>query len=154
MRPIEATDPEVIMQPWGTETILARTAAYTLKRLDYRAGREGGLQYHMRKAESFHLHSGVAVVTWDEGEGVLVSRRAVAGDTFTIPAGAPHQFHAVTDCVVFEASEPVMNDRVNVAAYYGRTMPEGTLPTTWTEEEIAAFERDTASHREGLVVSP
>ncbi len=41
------------------------------------------------------------------------------GDTFTVPPGAIHRFEAITDCVVYEASIPVFDDRVNVEHIYG-----------------------------------
>lgn len=139
LKSIEAVTPQVTQQPWGTETLLAETPAYTLKVLFYRAGNGGGLQYHIKKTESFFLHSGEAVVRYDKGgelETVLMS----PGQTFTIPSGAPHQFEAITDCLVYEASTPGSNDRVNVGERYGRPPAPGTLPTTYTDEQIATFE--------------
>ena len=155
MKAIERHVLYVKAQPWGEEMLLVTGPTYTMKRLHYLAGKAGGLQYHINRTESFFVESGEAIVRYDRGDGTLVEVRVVGGgEACHIPAGAPHQFEAVTDCIVFEASTLGLADRVNVAAYYGRTMPEGTLPTTWTEEEIAAFERTAAAHQEGLVVSP
>ena len=107
--------PSVVLGPksWGEELLLACTEHYTLKRLTYRAAASGPLQHHERKDEAFHLHSGAARVDYDDGDGVLVSQAMRPGQTFRIPPGAPHRFTAITDCVVFEASTPVFEDRVS-----------------------------------------
>ena len=141
MKCIERPVPIEIEQPWGIETLLCATEQYTLKRLFYRAGTAGGFQYHIRKTESFYLASGSALVRSENGGGAYGVVQMVPGQTYHIPAGAPHQFEAITDCVVFEASTPGMNDRVNVAERYGLPVEPGTLPTTYTPEEIKAFER-------------
>lgn len=105
-------------KPWGVESLLAHTDHYTLKRLVYEKGHQGALQLHERKDEAFHLHDGMALVTWDEGSG-LRTRLMQPGDTFHVPPGTPHKFEALTRCVVFEASTPVFDDRVNCAERYG-----------------------------------
>lgn len=114
---------------WGTETLLIETPDYIGKALFMRAGTAGGLQYHRKKIETFLLTDGQAVVDYDDGTGVLVSRDLEKGDVVHVPAGAPHRVRAITDCLFFEWSTPVFNDRVRVEADYGE--PEaGGLPTT------------------------
>lgn len=105
-------------KPWGEELLLVETPLYTLKRLTYRAGHQGGFQLHERKDEAFTLHSGGAEVTWVE-DGQVRSRCMQPGDTFHVPPGMPHKVRAITTCVMYEASNPVFNDRVNVADVYG-----------------------------------
>ncbi len=106
---------------WGTETIVAETPDYLGKILHYRAGTAGGLQYHRRKDETFYLHAGEAWVDSDHGTG-LIREKMTAGMSFRIPPGAPHRFHAITDCVVFETSTPVHDDRVRVEDAYGEAV--------------------------------
>ncbi len=115
------TDPiDIGPKPWGTETLLAHTDSYTLKKLIYRAGHQGALQMHVKKDEAFTLESGAAEVTWASyNEAPLMTRRMRPGDTFHVPPGTPHKFRAITECVVYEASNPVFDDRVNVADVYG-----------------------------------
>ena len=111
---------EIPGKPWGKEVVLAHTDTYTLKRLVYSAGHQGALQMHVRKDEAFSLVSGVAEVTWaDYYEGPLITSRMLPGQTFHVPPGTPHKFRAITECVVYEASNPVFDDRVNVAEEYG-----------------------------------
>ncbi len=105
-------------KPWGTETLLAHTEHYTLKQLVYEPGHQGALQLHERKDEAFYLASGEAWLTVVE-DGVLSSVVMIQGETFHVPPGTPHKFEAITRCVVYEASTPVFDDRVNVAEQYG-----------------------------------
>jgi mannose-6-phosphate isomerase-like protein (cupin superfamily) len=122
------TDPiDIGPKPWGTETLLAHTDSYTLKKLIYRAGHQGALQMHVKKDEAFTLERGAAEVTWGELDFMgqydpqrgLRTMRMRPGDTFHVPPGTPHKFRAITECVVYEASNPVFDDRVNVAEQYG-----------------------------------
>lgn len=106
-------------KPWGTETLLCETPLYTLKRLVYEAGHQGAFQYHVRKDEAFHLAEGEAVVLWASMLPNLAPDRVevkimAPGETFHVPPGTPHQFLAITRCVVYEASNPVFDDRVAV----------------------------------------
>jgi len=114
---------------WGTETLIIQTDAYIGKRLDMKAGTMGGLQYHVEKMESFLLVSGEAAVDSDDGSGILIATMLEPGTMVHVPCGAPHRVRAITDCVFYEWSTPVFNDRVRVEAEYGE--PEtGGLPTT------------------------
>lgn len=107
-------------KPWGTELVIAQTDHYLGKILTMKAGHRGGLQYHERKDEAFHLVSGQALVRFDDGTGRRIeSRLMLPGETYRVPPGAVHQVEAVTDCVFFEVSTPVFEDRVNVADRYG-----------------------------------
>ena len=130
--PIERPTPVVKIQPWGEEITLAETPEYTLKKLIYRKGMAGGLQYHTQKVESFYIESGTAIVTSDNGAGTLIKHYVSDGDCFHIPAGAVHKFEAVTECVVFEAGMNIGDDRVRMERYFGQGEPEG-LPSTHPE---------------------
>ncbi len=119
MPTIERLEPRDLgPKDWGEELLIGHAEGlYTLKRLTYRAGAKGPLQYHERKDETFYLHSGTAVVGYVRN-GKLTSTRMTQGQSYHIPPGAVHQFEALTDCVVFEASNPVFDDRVNVEDQY------------------------------------
>lgn len=105
---------------WGTELLVAHTEHYTGKVLSMRAGTSGPLQYHERKDETFHLYRGTGRVDFVTQDGKLHSVAMIAGESYHIPPGAIHRVHAVSDCVFFEASNPVFNDRVNVEAEYDK----------------------------------
>ncbi len=148
MRSIERFTPEIINQPWGEEELIAAVPGATMKILRYEAGKGGGLQFHMKKTEAFYLLSGLARVRYDYGDGTLTEMILRPGEAAcVIPVGTPHQFLAMQDCLVIEISTPGVNDRVNVAERYHVEAMPWDLPTTYSEEEIKAFES-------GLVVSP
>ena len=133
--PIEQFQPVTTVQPWGTETLIAETPHYTGKVLVYKAGQAGGFQYHVEKDETFYLHSGSARVFYVTAAGSLCGELMFEGESWHIPAGAPHKFVAIDDCIVFEVSTPHKHDRVNVAEELtGEPDPPGTLPSTWVRE--------------------
>ena len=105
---------EVAPKSWGTETLVALTDDYSGKVLRMRAGESGPFQYHERKNETFYLFSGIARVTYKTEEGVTRSVKMYAGDSYHVPPGAPHKVEALQECVFFEASTPVFEDRVPV----------------------------------------
>lgn len=113
---------------WGFELLIAQTDSYIGKVLEMKAGNAGGLQLHREKVETFYLAAGTAHVDYD-ADGVLTRMRMYPGMIVHVPAGAPHRVTAVTDCIFFEVSTPVFNDRVRLEAEYGE--PEvGGLPST------------------------
>ena len=116
---IRVFEPIVKTQPWGTETIVAQTSRYLGKVLRYRAGKAGGLQYHRRKDETFFLFEGTGWLDYDSGDGTFTRKRMEPGMSVDIPAGAVHRFEAETDCLGFEASTPVYDDRVRCEEAYG-----------------------------------
>lgn len=120
---------DVGTREWGREILVAETPYYIGKCLLMRAGAAGGLQFHRQKIETFYLHSGHALVTTDFGGGVLAEIDMQPGESYHIPAGAIHKVTAVEDCVFFECSTPVFNDRVRVEHVYNLPA-SGGLPTT------------------------
>lgn len=98
---------------WGTELLVAETPHYTGKVMWMHAGHGGALQYHERKDEAFYLFSGSCRIRYELGDG-FETVTMVAGEAVHIPPGAVHQVEAITDCVMFEASTPVFDDRVRV----------------------------------------
>lgn len=97
-------------KPWGTERVIAQTDRYLGKVLLMTGGHRGGLQYHTTKDETFHLVSGRARVRGADRVWIDM----LPGESYQIPPGMIHQVEAVTDCVFFECSTPVFEDRVNV----------------------------------------
>lgn len=113
---IEAFRPrELGPKSWGREVLVAHTAAYLGKVLYMRAGESGPLQYHERKDETFHLFTGLAAVTTRSGPGGFITTTMQAGESYHVPPFTVHQVAALEDCVFFETSTPVFEDRVAVA---------------------------------------
>ena len=132
MKTIERYEPKSHDRVWGVEMFIAETEDYLGKVLYMRAGTAGGLQLHRTKDETFHLFSGRALVQSDDGTGELISAFMEAGESYRVPPGAPHKVTALTDCVFFECSLPVYDDRVRLEETYGLPAPtgEGELKTT------------------------
>ena len=103
-----------------TELIIAQTETYLGKILTYAKGYVGPLQYHVWKDETFYIFSGEAFVSFAYDDK-LENRQVLPGMSFHVPPGAIHRVAAITDCVVFEVSNPVFNDRVNVEAEYAQS---------------------------------
>lgn len=100
---------------WGTELLVAHTPFYTGKVLYMNCGHSGPLQYHERKDETFFLFSGRALVQYYDDDGVNNFVEMLPGQSYHVPPGAVHRVEALEDCVFFEASTPVFDDRVPYA---------------------------------------
>ena len=123
---------------WGREVLLGVVAgAFSLKRLEMKAGTRGGLQFHRLKHEVAVLLSGSMVVRHVSPSGELTEREVSAGEVIHFAPGVVHQEIAVTDCVLIEASTPHFNDRVRVETEFGEDDDTG-LPTT-VEDQIVAL---------------
>ena len=118
MPSIDRFEPQTTVHPWITEVLVAHTAEYIGKVLYYRPGQLPALQYHEHKDETFYLVSGECWVDYDAGDGKLSRLRMLPGQAYHVPPGAVHRVEAITDCVMFEASNPVFDDRVRVEDRY------------------------------------
>ena len=123
---------------WGREILVAHVPGlYTGKILLRRAEdarKKISMQYHRVKNESAYLYSGKLLFRYDAGDGKISEKILVAGDAVHIPPGAVHSEQALEDCVIFETSNPVFNDRVRINEQYGLPNPEGGLPSTRIED--------------------
>lgn len=135
MATIKVFDPEEIGQrDWGKEILVAHIPNICIgKLLLMKAGSKGGLQCHRVKNESQYLYSGELLIEYDTGDGKLTEIKVKTGQAWHIPPGAVHRETAITDCVIFEVSNPVFNDRVRVEHRYGEKIESG-LPTTTIDE--------------------
>ena len=127
MPTLEKFEPrELGPKPWGQEILVACTEHYTGKVLLMQRGHRGGLQFHVVKDETFYLFSGLCRVRFEK-EGVLQEATMRPGESYHVPPGAVHQVEALEDSVLFEASVPAFNDRINVGEQYG----QGAMGDAW-----------------------
>lgn len=120
---------------WGEETLLVLASGkYTMKKLEIKAGKYGGLQYHRQKDEASYIVSGRMILRYENEDGKLEEKEVGPGDWFHFPNGCIHQEVALTDVVRIEVSTPHFNDRVRVENMFGISNASG-LPTT-EESEI------------------
>lgn len=138
LRPGEPTDIEPFTtqateRPWGHEILVAHAPGlYTGKVLKRYAGGDwhrAGLQYHVRKDETFYLFSGEVVVYFVDPAGELRRYQMHPGAAFHVPPGAIHSVETLTDSVMFEASTPVFDDRVRVEHLYDVREAKGWTPS-------------------------
>lgn len=119
---------------WGNEILVALIPnKISLKILEMKKGKKGGLQYHRKKDECGIIISGKLKVTFDNGKGKLITKILQKGDSFHFPPGAIHQEQALSNCKIIEASTPYFNDRVRVEEKYGLENKSGLLTTRISE---------------------
>jgi quercetin dioxygenase-like cupin family protein len=111
--------PRRIEKPWGHELIWAHTDRYVGKLLHIKQGQRLSLQFHKKKDETIHVHSGRLLFIVDEGSG-LVEKELAPGQSFRIKPFTKHRMVAITDCDVLEASTPELDDVVRLEDSYGR----------------------------------
>ena len=117
--------PEVLRRNWGEERIVIWTLTHAAKLLKRQAGTKGGFQLHV-KEESHYLMAGRVLLRTKDETGVHETI-VEAGTAWTVSPGAVHQEEALTDCVVFEVSDPTREDR------YAIESDPGGLPSMTNE---------------------
>lgn len=121
---------------WGKEDLLVLIPKkISLKLLELKKGKKGGLQYHHKKDECGFIISGKLLIRYDNGKGKLVKKILKKGQAFHFPPGAVHQEEALTNVKIIEASTPYFNDRVRVEKKYN-LKPEKGLPSTKKKDVI------------------
>jgi len=112
--------PVRVEKPWGYELLWASTDRYVGKILHINAGHLLSLQYHELKHESIYVLRGRMVFRYRDVEGALVDRVMGPGEAQQVPTGLVHQFEALEDSDVLEASTPHLGDVVRLQDRYGR----------------------------------
>jgi mannose-6-phosphate isomerase len=107
-------------KPWGYELLWACSDRYVGKILHVNAGHLLSLQFHNIKHEAIYVLSGRMVFRYRNAEGALVDRVMETGEAQQVPTGLVHQFEALSDCDILEASTPHLDDVVRLQDRYGR----------------------------------
>ncbi len=115
-----AFTPVRVDKPWGHELLWASTDRYVGKILHIRAGHLLSLQYHERKHESIFVLRGRMIFRWRDAGGALRDRVMGEGEAQVVPTGLVHQYEAVEETDVLEASTPHLDDVVRLQDRYGR----------------------------------
>ena len=122
---------------WGDEIVVALTDTHAGKILKRKAGTKGGFQCHV-KEENHYLLSGTLLIRTKDQFHVTVETVVEAGACWTVPPLTLHQEEALTDCVLFEVSDPTSNDRFAIEP------DPGGLPSM-TDEQAIVILRGLAS---------
>ena len=112
--------PHRVEKPWGYELIWAQTSEYVGKILHINAGESLSLQYHEVKDETIFLYAGKMRFWVGSSMEVLEEVELEEGEAFRVLPGTIHRMQAVTECDVFEASTPQLDDVVRIEDRYGR----------------------------------
>jgi mannose-6-phosphate isomerase len=112
-----------VEKPWGYELHWARTDRYVGKLIHVNAGHALSLQYHNQKDETIFLWAGrMLFEIGPEGavDGPVVTREMKPGEAVHVTPKTVHRMTAITDCDIFEASTPELQDVVRLDDRYGR----------------------------------
>lgn len=108
--PVHGSTPLVVSEPtdrrekyWG-EICTITGGEIAGKRLLLKAGISGSLEFHVRKHESYYVHSGELALNLRAGRAENRLFRIPAGTAVTLPPGLMHQRGAISDTVVIEIS--------------------------------------------------
>jgi mannose-6-phosphate isomerase len=112
--------PVRVDKPWGHELLWASTDRYVGKILHINAGHLLSLQYHERKHESIYVLRGRMIFRYGDAPETLAERTMGPGEAQQVPTGLVHQFEAIEDTDVLEASTPHLDDVVRLRDRYGR----------------------------------
>ncbi len=112
--------PVRVEKPWGYEILWASTDRYVGKILHINAGQLLSLQYHVQKHESIYVLRGRMIFRSRDAQGALAERMMIAGEAQQVPTGLVHQFEALEETDVLEASTPHLDDVVRLQDRYGR----------------------------------
>lgn len=97
--------PEVHPKQWGQELWLFHCSDYTAKFLDFNAGAQGSLHFHVDKHESWHLLEGeIEVTTIDTDTAAQSVYTLRVGEMIDIPRLCPHQVKAIQKSRILEVS--------------------------------------------------
>jgi mannose-6-phosphate isomerase-like protein (cupin superfamily) len=110
-----------VRRPWGSVRTLGRGEGWQVKRIAVKAGGRLSLQTHAKRAETWVVASGRAIVTVDNE-----TRTLQLGDSVHIPLGAVHRLEnpgpEPLDLIeVQQGSYLGEDDIVRLADIYGRT---------------------------------
>lgn len=111
-----STDTQIVIKPWGSEEIWAKTDAYVGKIININMGHRLSLQYHVKKEETMRVMDGVLTFILDDKTYELYP-----GQTMHVKPGVKHRMEARHGNVkVIEISTCKLNDIVRIEDDYKR----------------------------------
>ena len=129
--------PEIQIRNWGEEITVVKTRTHCGKVLKRKKGTKGGFQLHV-KEESHYLHEGRMLLR-SMNNGQVVETVVDAGASWTVPPLFLHQEEALEDSVLFEVSDPTVEDR------YAIEPDPGGLPSMTDMDAVAILQKLEAS---------
>lgn len=102
--PLVASGPNDQREKYWGEICTIVTSDLAGKRLLLKAGISGSLEFHVKKHESYYVHTGELALNLRAGRAENRLFRIPAGTAVTLPPGLMHQRGALQDTVVIEIS--------------------------------------------------
>ena len=88
-------DAEVVDKAWGREIVIANNPFFCGKILAFNPNAKFSMHFHMKKRESWYVHSGKFTMVYiDTTTATKFSRELKRGDVIDINIGVPHQLIA------------------------------------------------------------
>ncbi len=100
----------IISKGWGFEAWLVNFPKYCAKVLHFDAGKRCSYHYHLKKEESWFVQSGRFDLKIGKPDGTFDLVDAVAGESFHIEPGVPHQISCVEAGDIWEVSTEHFED--------------------------------------------
>jgi len=110
---------ELILKPWGSEEILARTDQYVMKKMYIQPGHRMSLQYHEKKEETIFVVEGILVV-WNDSNSK--PEFVNPGGVYHVTPTTIHRFGATDNygVTLIECSTTELDDVVRLEDDYSR----------------------------------
>ena len=101
----------IIPKAWGEEVIIHNGSDYCGKILRFNAGAKFSMHFHLKKSETWLVHSGEFTLHWiDTKTANLRIVKLRVGDIIEVERGDPHQLFATTAGEIFEVSTQHFDD--------------------------------------------
>ena len=122
---------KVSEKPWGSERVWS--GLFSGKEIKIKKGHRTSLKFNSRKNEVLWLQTGELHVEFaderhfiDHIEHPVQTCILRSGDVLNVQAGCPYRLSALKDCVLFEITDTLTEDKVVIDDDYGReTIDEG-----------------------------
>ena len=115
MRPL-INKTKIVEKGWGYELWIINNEKYCGKSLFFNENSKCSMHYHLKKEETWIVHSGSFILRYINGETAeVVEVDLKDNESYTIPVGLPHQLETKTGGEIIEIStEHFENDSYRV----------------------------------------
>jgi len=115
MKPL-INNTKIVEKGWGYELWIINNEKYCGKSLFFNENSKCSMHYHLKKEETWLVHSGSFILRYINGETAeVVEVDLKDNESYTIPVGLPHQLETKTGGEIIEIStEHFENDSYRV----------------------------------------
>ncbi len=97
--------PEIHNKGWGKEEWIINCQDYCMKFLDFKAGTQGSMHFHVRKHETWYIAYGKIILSTINTDNAQKNEVILTeGDIVDIPRLNPHKVEAIEDTRIIEVS--------------------------------------------------